>query len=441
MKRIISVKRLSGFVFTAALSVLVLPSAEIGELSLSGSEAYAQKEVPSVKLDGCKTPPKRRRLKTLTQKFFKKVAEVDALTNPEEKKGVTPEPNFKAAWPKIKKLVDRCDDCNKYEWAQLYQRAAVIRYNLDDEVGAIKYFKKVVEQAPDIPVALESQRLYQIAQLATGQEKYKDSLAQFKKWEALCPAVVKQVSRAIDYVSSKGGKVKENWYKLKLGIYYDFEDYKSAEKVAEIIAVKFTSATNISTVASLYGMNGKEKRQLALLDALYQAKALDSKSAYTNLAFLYLDVDVPILAHKVMASGVKAKKVPRTSKNLEAWGQALTLARENTKAMAIMEEAASKADSGKIYANLAAVYLNSDEYKKCVDAGKKAIKKGVKKPGSVHLYMGSAYMYMKQYNNSLKSLRKALKDKKTEKHAGQMIDYVKKEQKREKALVEAKKNT
>lgn len=447
-------------IFTAVvgLGLTSLPSVEIAGLRLVDNAAWAQSPAAS-KLPGCKAPPEKRRLKALDQKFFKKVAEVDSLMSPEPdpKTGKAPESNYKAAWPKLKQLVDRCDDCNDYEWAQLYQRAAVVQYNMDNIPGAIDYFKKVLSKSPHIPDTLEAQLTYQIAQLLTSEERYQDALDHFSKWEALCPAVVpddyfyyraqnyyllnkkdealREVAKSIKLAKDKGETPREGWYKLQMAINIDKEDYKSAEVVAEELAVKYTDTRILSQLASIYGMNGKEKEQMALLDALYTAGVFDKENQYKNLAYLFLGAEAPYLASKVMKKGVDSKVVNRDAKNLEVWAVSLTQAQELKKALPIMEEAAQKMDNGKIYATLAAIYLDSEKYEEAVSSARKALSKGgLRSQGEVQMYIGSAYLSMKKYDESIRALQEAVKDEKYKTHAQNLIKYVQNEKRREEGL-------
>lgn len=456
----------SAGVFVVA-SVATLPSFEIAGLSVNGNVANAATAgaaaPPQMSVPGCKRPPAKRKLKSLGQKFFKKVENIDALTNPEvnEKTGVAPEPNFKRAWPMLKKLIDRCDDCSEYEWAQLYQRAAFLQFQLENIPSAISYFQKVVSKSPNIPVSLEASLLYQIGQLLSSEERYSNALTSFNKWETLCPGVVPEdyfyyraqihyqmnkkdlalasISKAIKFKEGYGAIPKERWLKLQLAIYADKENYKAAESVAEKLVVNYTSVQMLGQLASIYGLNSKEKKQLAMLDALNVMNGLSKEREFRNLAYLYLSADVPYLASRVLKKGFKEKKVERTSKNLEVYAASLSQSQEVDQALPVMEEAAQKSDKGKLYATLAAVYLDAEKYKESIAAGKKALKKGgLRSPGEVHMFMGSAYMYMEKYDSAIASLRKALSDEKYTKYAQDLISYVKRQKKRDEDLRKAK---
>lgn len=461
MKKSLRLKIASLAGATFFMSAATLPMIELGDIRVVGNLAYAQE--PTIKLPGCKAPPEKRRLKSLDQKFFKRVASVDERLNPEvnEKTGKAPEPNYRAAWAELKKLLDRCEGCNEYEMAQLYQRAAVIHYNLEDVPKAIDYFKQVISKSPNIPESLEATLTYQVAQLVTSEERYEEALRMFDQWESLCPTVIpsdyfyfraqnlflldrkdealQQINRAIKMAEDKGETPREAWYRLQLAIFVDKEDYKAAERVAEQLVSKYFNSRVLAQLASLYGMNGKEQKQMAAMDALRTGNAMDKESQYKNLAYLYLGAEVPYLASKVMKEGIQSKTVERNSKNLEVWAVSLSQAHEVEQALPIMEEAAKKADDGKLFATLAAIYLDAEKFEQAVTSGKKALNKGgLRNDSEVNMYLGSAYMQLERYDDAINVLNKARKDDKYGKYAEDLIKYVKREQQRDKELREAK---
>lgn len=442
------------------VSAVTVPMIEMGDIRVVGNSAFAQ---GTADLPNCKAPPEKRRLKSLDQKFFKRVAKVDLLLNPEvnEKTGEAPEPNYQAAWPELQNLLNRCEDCNEYEMAQLYQRAAVIQYNMDNVPKAIEYFQQVVSKSPNIPESLEATLKYQIAQLLTSEERYQEALTTFDQWEALCPSTVpddyfyfraqnlfllerkdealREINKAIGLAEGKGEIAREAWYKLKMAIHVDQEDFSAAEDVAEKLVVHYFNTRLLAQLASLYGMNNKEAEQRAVMDALNVADALDKESQYKNLAYLYLGAEVPYLASRVMEKGIKADVVERTSGNLETWAVSLSQAYEVEEALPIMEEAAKKADDGKLYATLAAIYLDAEKYEEAVTSAKEALDKGdLRSEGEVHMYMGSAYMNLEQYEQAIETLGKAAKDEKYGKYASDLIKYVKREQERDSELRRSK---
>lgn len=405
---------------------------------------------------GCSDEPeKARRLPALTQKIFKKLAPVDEMISPaeDEKTGITPEPNFKEGWARLKKIVDRCDDCNPYEQSQLYNRAGYVNYSLENTKGAINYYSKVVELSPNIPLALEQSTLYTIAQMKASIEDYRGAVEFFKKWEKSCPRIVpkdyyymlaqvyyqmddkasalKFANTAVTNVESAGEVPKETWYRLQMALNVDKEDFKTATKVAEKIVVNYPKPKNISQLAGLYGLLGKEKEQRGLLDALNVLGALDQESQVRNLASLYQSAEAPYLAARVLEKHLKKGTLPRNTKNLEYLGAALRQSQEIKDSIPVMEEAASKSGDGKLYAQLSAIYLDAEDFKKSIEAANKAVNKGgLKYPGEPHFYKGNAEMQLQRYGSSIVSLKKALKDERFGKYARDMLRYVESEKAR-----------
>lgn len=88
---------------------------------------------------------------------------------------------FEKAEKRLNKLLAR-DDLNKYESANVYNSFAYIYYAKDDYLAAIKWYEKVVEQSPSIPLQLESGTLYTLGQLSILTESWIASLSAFERY-------------------------------------------------------------------------------------------------------------------------------------------------------------------------------------------------------------------------------------------------------------------
>ena len=444
---------------TRSLVCSVVSSVLLAGTAIVPMQGYAES------FPGCSDQqPKPRRLPALTQKLFKKLAPVDEMISPveNEKTGVTPQPNYKEGWRRLQKIVNRCDDCNAYEQAQLYNRAAFANYSLENIKGAITYYEKLVKLSPNIPLALEQQSLFTVAQLKASQEDYRGSMATFKKWEKTCPRVIPNdyyymlaqiyyqmndkksaltfANKAVQKVEASGRTPKESWYRLQMALYVDRENYKSATKVAEKIVSVYPKVKNVEQLSGLYGLVGREKDQRSLLDALNLMGELKKSSSVRNLASLYQAGEAPYLAAKVLQTHMKKGTIERTQKNLQYLGAALTQSQELDDAIPVMEEAAGKSSDGKLYSQLSAIYLDSEDYKKSITAADKAIRKGgLKNAGEPHFYKGNAQMQLKQYGSAMASLRKASKDERYGKYARDLLRYVESEKARVDGLKRAAK--
>ncbi|MDC6459831.1 hypothetical protein PQY66_05765 [Luminiphilus sp.] len=96
---------------------------------------------------------------------------------------------------------------NKYELANVYNTYAYLRYAVEDYAGALNYYRKVIDQRPEIPLALEIGTLYTVAQLYFLQEEWQKGIDTLNQWMA-----------ASDNPST-------NAYVLLANGYYQLKDY------------------------------------------------------------------------------------------------------------------------------------------------------------------------------------------------------------------------
>ena len=102
-----------------------------------------------------------------------------------------------------------------------------------------------------------------------------------------------------------------------------------------------------------------------------------------------------------------------------------------------MEEAASRSDSGELYARLGNVYLDGDQNRKAVEAINKGLQRGgVKRPDTARLVLGMAYFNLKQYGKARDAFQAAGRDKRSSQYASQWIAYMDSELERQRKLAE-----
>ena len=71
---------------------------------------------------------------------------------------------------------------NRYELANVYNTYAYLRYAVEDYDGALNYYQKVIDQRPEIPLALEINTLYTVAQLYFLQENWRKGIDTLNTW-------------------------------------------------------------------------------------------------------------------------------------------------------------------------------------------------------------------------------------------------------------------
>jgi hypothetical protein len=406
------------------------------------SSAVAQEEK--------KKPQETRRTPALRNKVYEKLAEAQVMA--EEK-------NWNGAEKVLNGMIEAGGKkaLNSYELANVYNLYAFVYYSQEDYGKALKAYENVVTQ-PDIPLAMEINTRYTIAQLYFVQEDWNKGIVALKEWfdvtetpPASAYVLLSQgyyqlkdytqslanVNTAIDMYKAKDKIPKEPWYNLARFLYFDKDDVDNAVLVLEELLKHYPKKQYWVQLSHMYGEQKKESEQLAAMDAAYVQDMLNKGSDQITMAYLYLNAEVPYQAAKVMDKGLKNESIEPTSKNYEILGNSWRQAQEIKKAIPAMELAAAKSDSGELYARLGNVYLDGDQFKKAITSINKGLSRGgVKRSDTARLVLGMAYFNDKQYSNARKAFEAAGKDKRSVKYANQWLKYLNSELDRQKKLKE-----
>jgi tetratricopeptide (TPR) repeat protein len=421
-----------------AASSVVLQSLGL-EGSLIGS-AYAEENKQP-------TQYKTKKSYSLRQNVFKDFSKIQEKTDANDWKG---------ALVVLKDIeASKSAKYTSYERANLWNYYGWVYYSLEDFTSAIKYYNKVLKEE-ELSEALQLGTLYTLAQLMFVQENYREAVNKLEQWMKLQPIVgadpyallaqgyyqlndygnaLKNINTAVEKFEKVGKVPKENWFAVQRAIYFEKEDYNKVIEILHKLVRHYPKATYWKQLSGMYGQIGNEKDQMHTLEVAYLMGALNKDRELLNLAYLYMGAEIPYKAAKVIDQGIKDKIIPETSKNLETLSTAWRMAQEVKKAIPELEKAAQKSDQGDLYARLAGTYLDSDQYKKALDAGDKANKRGgVKRLDQLQIVMGMSYANLGQYDKAIAEFKKAAKDKRSKKFAVNWIQFAEGEMKRKKSL-------
>ena len=341
---------------------------------------------------------------------------------------------------------------NRYELANVYNTYAYLRYAVEDYDGALNYYQKVIDQRPEIPLALEINTLYTVAQLYFLQENWQKGIDTLNTWMSVTdtPSTnayvllangyfqlkeydksLSNIQIAIDREEAAGRVPKEQWYNLARFIHFDRDNFREALDILEILVMYYPKKQYWVQASHLYGEEKDEARQLAILEATYEQNLLDRSQDIVLLSQLYLQAEVPFPAARAMEKGLADDIVEKESKNYELAGVAWRQAQEVTKSLPMLEAAASKSEKGELYARLGNVYLDVDKNKEAVEALKRGLDRGgVKRPDQARLALGMAYFNLGDFNAARRAFREARKDKRARSYADQWLKYITSEENR-----------
>ena len=422
----------------ASVSLTLLVIADQGFDASFVSAATAQ--------DASKNERETRKTPALRNNIYEKLAEAQAFA--EAKQYVEAE----AVLNDMLDATSKKSKLNRYELANVYNTYAYLRYAVEDYDGALDYYQKVIDQRPEIPLALEINTLYTVAQLYFLQENWRKGIDTLNTWMSVTdtPSTnayvllangyfqlkdydksLSNIQIAIDREESAGKVPKEQWYNLARFIHFDRDNFREALNVLELLIMYYPKKQYWVQASHLYGEEKDEARQLALLEATYEQNLLDRSQDIVLISQLYLQAEVPYPAARAMEKGLADDIVEKESKNYELAGVAWRQAQEVTKSLPMLEAAASKSEKGELYARLGNVYLDVDKNKEAVEALKRGLDRGgVKRPDQARLALGMAYFNLGDFNAARRAFREARKDKRARSYADQWLKYITSEENR-----------
>ena len=353
-------------------------SGNLGGFGLSGDVAFAAEE---------KRKPTRR-VPTMSESTYKKLAEAQEFIDAED---------YSGALEVLNNMLNRSRRYNGNELGAIYNMMAFVHYNMERYDRAITAYEQVLAQGDQITEGLETQVIYSLAQLHYTEQNYNDALRYMQLWLSQAdnpspephifmaqvyyqmndyPKAIIQVEKAIEIAQNRGTEVKETWWGLLKYLYFEQDNWAKVIDILEILVRDFSKRDYWVQLAQVYGQEGHEDKQMYTYEAAHALNFLDRETDMRNYAGLLMQNEVPYRAAKWLQEALDEGIVEETSKNLQSLGQAYQLAQDVDAAIPTFEKAGTKSDDGEIFARLASLYLEKDDYPKCNDAAEKALEKG-----------------------------------------------------------------
>ncbi|PKI12631.1 tetratricopeptide repeat protein [Colwellia sp. 12G3] len=357
----------------------------------------------------------------------------------------------------------RLDSLNSYERAMLFNFYGFMYYGNDDLTLAIDSFNKVIAETA-IPDSLIISTLYSLAQLSMQQQDFKEALDYLIQWQNLNDKELtgnqemlfaqvyfqdkdfvnslKHIEIAVSLVEAENKLPKENWLTLQRATYYELQQPKQVTKVMEKLVRLYDKPQYWLQLSSMYGEIGEEAKQMAVMEAAYQAGYITKTSDIITLSQLYLFHGAPYKSAAVLDDAIDQGSIFADEDNLSMLARAYLSAKEDDKAIKVLIRVSDIAQSGEHDALLAQTYLNNEQWQAAINAAKLALTrydehkqskdKNVKDIANMHLIVGMANFNLKSFEPSLAAFSKASQFASTKKAALQWGKYVEREQEQHK---------
>ena len=472
MGNVIQLARAVGFAVAFALALGIGNDAASRVLGLQNT-AFAQASSGDRSADRRADRKKRRRVPNITEATFRRLSDaqelVDAALAAYDVGGAAAAaPLWREAMDFLDSMVERSRRYNGNERGQVHNMLAYVNYELDDIEQTLYHYEQVLAQVPDISEVVENTTLQQLSKLYFQEGNryegdaalpwYRKSLHMMEEWlvrnenpgpEAHFymaqiyyqmkdfPNAIDRLELVVALAQQREMKVKESWWTMLQYLYFEQENWPKVIGILEILVRDYPKRAYWVNLASVYGEIDQPERQLWTLEVAHAGGFLDQESDLRTFGGLLLQNEIPNRASKYLQMGFDDEIIKPTVTNLQTLGQAYQIGQDVDKAIPVFEEAAELAEDGTNYDRLSALYLEKDEFTKCVSAADNALTKGgLRKPIMTKITKGICQFNLDRLIDARKTfveLRRDAREERArseERTAGQWINYIDNETKR-----------
>lgn len=360
--------------------------------------------------------PKTRRSQVLGKSAFQKIERAQELLA---------ERNHAEALSVLNDIIEG-KNFKPFEKAVARQRMGFVFADQGDYQKTIDIFEKAIASG-DLDDRVETDLIYNLAQLNLAEENPKKALALLDEWftrvgDKPAPdafAFKAQIHLSLDDYSSaeqsiraalsKVQEPKKQWVRILLAVLLQDERYKEARPHLEDAVQRWPGEKSFwQQLSAVYFDAGDEDLAFVTQQAMYIQGMLTTSKELKRMAQLYLYHDVPIKAAQILDEGIRSDKIEASAENYELLANAYMHAREWEKSIKPLTIAAKQSKEGKLYAQLGQSYLQDEKWKEAESALELALKKGgLKDEGQTWLLLGITRTKIDEWEPAIKAFSKA----------------------------------
>ena len=418
----------------------LLSTAAIGLLIGSASLTAFAPMTPASAQQISDEEDKERKRQTVSSRTGGKLSDIFNFINEEP-------PQYQTALAELNKLYK--PDMEAFDKATVLEIRGLVKYNVGDINGALSDYTQVLQlDVLDRERTANIRRV--VAQLYYSEERYAEAIRFMQQYlagagdsatandyfilagayyqndqvrEALRPA-----QRALSLDDDK-----KQYYDFLNSLYLELGMKEERGQLLETMVEKFPSEEPYWVqLSATYSEAGNDQRAFATLWAAYRAGIIDEEAKIRALAQYYYQLDNPYPGALMFAKEMAAGNVKRDLNNLRLLSQLWAAAREQTKAIEILTEAAPKASDGSLYYQLGQSYSADEQWEKSIESLRAALNKGglsAREQGNIYLLIGNAYQSIDDETaagrqRAIDAYRQATRYANSKTQAQRYIDYI-----------------
>ncbi len=367
----------------------------------------------------------------LTEKTYKALSAAQSLMEADK---------FSAAEVQLKSLLDRIES-NSYERAVVQQTLGYLYSSQESYKQASLLFQQALDSNA-LPEKVSHDLLYNLAQLLLADEQYDKGIVMLEKWlkaEASPPNSahvllasayyrVKNYKQTVEQISiaiKNDKSAKEAWYQVLLAAHLELKQYKSAITVLETLITRYPYQTTYwSQLSALYLQQNKEFTAMAVKVLAQRLELADGKTLI-SLADMYRYLHIPYKSAQLLTQGINDGVIQSDLDNLNRLADSWLAAKEDLKAIPILQKIADLDSSGESDLKYSRVLFGLEQWQNASENLSKSLTKlKGKRVGTAALLLGMSQFHLGRLSQAKESFTKAVQFENERNQAGQWLRHV-----------------
>ncbi len=334
----------------------------------------------------------------------------------------------------------------RYERAVVLQTVGYVHVAREQYAAAIEALSEALSIGA-LPESVNRQILYLLAQLQLAQSDYSSAAANIERWfhSARAPAADahalagiiyaygKRHAEAVDQFEmaiAKADEPTESWFRHLLASHYETGQYDRAARLLEQMVARFPDHQDYwLDLSNTYRASGKDQKGLAALETAHQLGLVTDETGVLNLARLYLYLQVPSKAARLLETGLAEGVVRATKENWCLLSDAWLLAKEPDSALNALERAALLSANGQLHLRRARLLAETHEWAEALPALQAALDAGeLETPGQAFLLTGVARHETGDARAAMAAFQRAADFPETRRQASQWLERLRHEE-------------
>lgn len=321
------------------------------------------------------------------------------------------EERYAEAIPRLEALAVEVRE-TPYEYALVNQYLAHTNVLSGNTLAARAALEQALGQPDELPVAMKASLDLFYGQILIGEEEYDEAIRHLEAWLVATeipplpgqlfyvaygnymtgdlPRAQALIERAIE----ESPEPKDQWYQVYYQTLFEQKAYNEALKVILGLLERNPETDSYWRLLANHFLQLEESREaLAAMLVANLQNPMSEPADLRRLVSLYGLVEIPEKAARLLDAYLADESLEKDPQTLRQLGDFWLMARERTKAKAVLEEAAEVAPDGRTYQLLGGIFFEDEDWAKAYTAYTRALDLGgLREPAQVQLLAGISAM-------------------------------------------------